>query len=112
MDAMEACEAPATARIKAECLRNVLHEHPGVADEIVELAWLAALRDAGDAESTAALANQMRQDPAHAFRQQELRMLEAESLAKLGRCDHALQLARELPRVEAETIRKACRRKR
>lgn len=110
--AMRVCEAMRTDRARAGCFRDSLHQYPGVADDMVELAWVNALRDAGDVEGTAALANRMQQDPAHRLRYAALRQLEAESLAKLGRCDHALGLARDLDRRVAEAIKKECRRRR
>lgn len=110
MGAMAQCDSIIhRAKERADCYRDMLHHHGGDYDATIELAWVDALYEAGDVEGTAALAARMRENPAHSLRREELLMLEAESLAKLGRCDTALLRARDLPRAKADIIRKACR---
>ena len=99
-------------RVATECFRSFLHAYPQSSmRQTAEFALLRALKESGDVEGTAALAERMADRPENSTREEELRRLQAQSLAKLGRCDHALQLARELPSSDASAIRKACRKR-
>ena len=70
---------------------------------------MRALKASGDAEGTAALAGQMAMRDEFAAMRVDLLRLQAQSLAKVGRCDHALMVARSLPGPVAAEIRRACR---
>ncbi len=107
LDALDSRRHAASVR----CFRDFLLAFPqGKMHASAELGLLRALWGAGDAEGTAALAAQLQRREEHASWYGEFRRLEAESLAKLGRCEHALSLARDLSGPRAPEIRRQVRK--
>ena len=98
----------------ARCFRDLLHAGGPDNPLRLQVEWslLRALQASGDAEGTAALAEQLAQRADLADQRGELRLLQAEALVQVGRCDHALVVARDLDSDAAAAVRRACRKKR
>ncbi len=74
-----------------------------------EIAKLRATAAMGDASGAEAIAARLAEDPALATRRDEIVALRCSALARLGRCEEALALAKALPGVARAKVAAACR---
>ena len=102
--------AAGRADLAVEGYRSYLERFPDgrlVVESRLGLFRAEVARGAGDRVD--ALAVELLSDPRLSSRRMELVRMRAENLVLMGRCDQAVEVARELPSRDASPIRRACR---